>query len=54
MILMNKEKISYYIFDSTAIIHFTLIEELQLEKNQILLPASIKKIRVRGSVKTMM
>ena len=39
---MNKEKISYYILDSTAIIHFTLIEELQLEKIQILFPAGIK------------
>lgn len=39
---MNKEKIPYYILDSTAIIHFTLIEELQLENNQILLPSDIK------------
>ena len=47
MILMNKEeinekKIKYFILDSTAIIHFSLTEETQLENSQILLPEDIK------------
>lgn len=39
---MNREKIQYYILDSTAIIHYTLIEEIQLENCRILIPANIK------------
>ena len=39
---MNKQKIHNIILDSTAIIHFTLIEELKQENYQILLPADIK------------
>jgi len=39
---MNEKKIQYYILDSTAIIHFTLTEEIQLENSQILLPEEIK------------